>query len=106
MCYRIKDFLSKNDINSYVVKLKGVPVDRIAVSSKKDNILRFFDLLYQDADIFLERKYRKAVQIRNSLENNALNSGKVASPTLSETFYKGRAETIMGAPKSSDKVKG
>lgn len=45
------------------------------VVSKKSDVLKFLDILYLNADTYLERKYQNAVQIRNSLNNNTLNSG-------------------------------
>lgn len=45
------------------------------VVSKREDVLKLLDMLYNNANTFMERKYCNAVQIRDSLNNYTLNSG-------------------------------
>jgi len=50
----------------------------IRISSKKENLILFIEKLYQDANVFLERKHYNATQIRNYLRQEP----KLREPAL------------------------
>jgi len=78
MALSVMKFYLDNDLYLRYYKDSGAhrksAIHEIVVSRSSD-VLKLLDMLYNDADTYMERKYQKAVQIRNVLDNNTLNSG-------------------------------
>ena len=72
---KISDFLKLNNIDFKLNKNKR-NFYSIRISSKPVNLERFINLLYKDAQTYLDRKFDNAAQIRNYLIEKRLNSGK------------------------------
>lgn len=63
---QIKNFLIKENIKHSVLQSKK-NVKCIRISSQKENINNFIDKLYNNANVFLERKHYNAYCIRNNI---------------------------------------
>ena len=102
--YQLAEYISDQGIN-YSSITRSSSVYCLNFYLQKE-IYKLYDFLYTDANIFLERKRDRflATTYWEQFVKNTLNSGKAASPTLSETSHEGRAETIIGAPRTGEGI--
>lgn len=103
--YQVKAFLAKFDIEGQIYTIENTKACRLRIHSR-DSQSKFIHNIYKDAEIYLERKFRKAVEMRNHFDNYPVNSRNQHLGILSEASYLERAETIIRGPKEKSMVKG
>lgn len=103
--HQVKAFLNKFSITCKIHKIEGTEACRLRINSREAQ-QRFIHNIYQNAEVYLKRKFRKAVEMRNHFDNYPVNSRNQRLGILSEASYLERAETIIRGPKSKDMVKG
>ncbi len=67
---QISEFLTKNDINHHIYIKKSKSMFYDIQINKNSEVLKIINFLYNNANIFLKRKYYNATQIRNSLQKH------------------------------------
>ncbi len=58
-CEGLIEYLKKQDINFHIDIPKGQEKNRVVRSHSKKENKKFMDLIYKDADLYMERKYNK-----------------------------------------------
>lgn len=68
VCEEIKKILTKNGVNTSIVKHPNGKATRVLVLGGNKNAIKFLNWLYEDSKIYLKRKYDKYIEIKKYLK--------------------------------------